>query len=127
MERADTSEWLSAADCASRTGLTVRTLRIYEELGLIAPRRSAAGWRQYAPHDLVKLNTIALLKTAGLSLAQIREVTSGRADEPALRNILAIQLDSWERRRADAERGQAIAQAALDRLRADQSLCIDEL
>jgi DNA-binding transcriptional MerR regulator len=123
----DPSEWLSAADCASRTGLTVRALRVYEELGLIAPRRSAGGWRQYGPHDLVKINTIALLKTAGLSLAQIREVTRSSASEPALQQILAIQLDTWKRKRADTERGQAIAEAALGRLRADQSLSVDEL
>jgi DNA-binding transcriptional MerR regulator len=127
MESADPSEWLSAADCASRTGLTVRALRVYEEFGLIAPRRSAGGWRQYGSHDLVKLNTIALLKTAGLSLAQIREVTCSTAVEPTLQQVLAIQLDTWKRRRADAERGQAIAEAALGRLRADQSLCVDEL
>jgi len=44
-----------------------------------------------------------------------------------LQQILAIQLDTWKRKRADAERGQAIAEAALGRLRADQSLCVDEL
>ena len=127
MESVDSSEWLSAADCAARTGLTVRALRVYEEFGLIAPRRSAGGWRQYAPNDLMKLNTIALLKTAGLSLAQIGEVTCGRAAEPTLQQILAIQLDTWKRRRADVERGQAIAEAALNRLRAAQSLSVDEL
>jgi DNA-binding transcriptional MerR regulator len=127
MQSVDPSEWLSAADCASQTGLTPRALRVYEEFGLIAPRRSAGGWRQYGPHDLLKLNTIALLKTAGLSLAQIGEVTGSSAPEPTLRQILAIQLDTWKRRRADAERGQAIAEAALHRLRADQSLSVDEL
>jgi len=127
MESVDPSEWLSAADCASRTGLTVRALRLYEEFGLIAPRRSAGGWRQYGPHDLMKLNTIALLKTAGLSLAQIAAVTCSGAGEPTLRQILAMQLDTWKRRRADAERGQAIAEAALERLRADQALPVDDL
>ncbi|MEA3175175.1 MAG: hypothetical protein QOF42_2586 [Gammaproteobacteria bacterium] len=127
MESVDPSGWLSAADCASRTGLTVRALRVYEEFGLIAPPRSAGGWRQYGPHDLAKINTITLLKTAGLSLAQIREVTCSGAGEPTLQQILAIQLDTWKRRRADAERGQAIAEAALNRLRADQSLSVDEL
>jgi DNA-binding transcriptional MerR regulator len=127
MESADPSEFLSAADCASRTGLTVRALRVYEEFGLIAPRRSTGGWRQYGPHDLVKLNTIALLKTAGLSLAQIGEVTCRSVGEPTLQQILAIQIDSWKRRRADAERGQAIAEATLNRLRADQSLSVYEL
>jgi DNA-binding transcriptional MerR regulator len=127
MDSVDPSEFLSAADCASRTGLTPRALRVYEELGLITPRRSAGSWRQYGPHDLTKLNTIALLKTAGLSLAQIGEVTCSSAGEPTLQQILALQLDTWKRRRVDAERGQAIAKAALDRLRAGQSLSVDEL
>ena len=127
MESVDPAEWLSAADCASRTGLTARALRVYEDFGLIAPQRSAAGWRQYGPHDLLKLNTIALLKTAGLSLAQIGAVTCSSADEPTMQQILAIQLDTWKRRRADAERGLAIAEAALNRLRADHTLCVDEL
>jgi DNA-binding transcriptional MerR regulator len=127
METVDPSEWLSAADCAFRTGLTVRALRVYEESGLIAPRRSTGGWRQYGPRDLVQLNTIALLKTAGLSLGQIREVTRSSASEPTLQQILAIQLDTWKRKRAEAERGQAIAESALGRLRADQSLSVDEL
>jgi DNA-binding transcriptional MerR regulator len=127
MENIDPSEWLSAADCASRTGLTARALRVYEEFGLIAPRRSAAGWRQYGPHDLMKLNTIAVLKTAGLSLTQIGEVTCCSAGEPTLQQILVIQRDTWKRRRADAERGQVIAEAALNRLRTDQSLSVDEL
>jgi DNA-binding transcriptional MerR regulator len=127
MESVAPSEWLSAADCASRTGLTARALRVYEEFGLIAPRRTAGGWRQYGPQDLMKLNTIALLKTAGLSLAQIGEVTCSGAGEPSLQQILAIQLDTWKRRRTEAERGQTIAEAALDRLRTEQSLSVDEL
>jgi DNA-binding transcriptional MerR regulator len=127
MENVAPSQWLTAADCASRTGLTVRALRVYEESGLIAPRRSAGGWRQYGPHDLVKLNTITLLKTAGLSLEQIREVTCSSATEPTLPQILAIQLNTWKRKRADAERGQAIAAAAFERLQGNQSLSIDEL
>src|ERR1700691_43796 len=108
MESVDPSEWLSAADCASRPGLTARALRVYEEFGLIAPRRSAGGWRQYGSHDLMKLNTIALLKNAGFSLAQIGEATCRSAGEPTLQQILTIQLDTWKHRRADAERGQAI-------------------
>jgi DNA-binding transcriptional MerR regulator len=84
MESVDPSKWLSAAGCASRTGLTARALRVYEEFGLVTPRRNAEGWRQYGPHDVMKLNTIALLKTAGLSLAQIGEVTRAVASKRAI-------------------------------------------
>jgi DNA-binding transcriptional MerR regulator len=85
------------------------------------------GWRQYGPEDLVKLNTIALLKSAGMTLEQIREVTCSPASAPSLRQILATQLHAWKRKRAEAERGQAIAEAALGRVERNQSLSVDEL
>ena len=47
-ERDNKDEGLTAAECAVRTGLTVRALRVYEEYGLIAPKRTAGGWRNRA-------------------------------------------------------------------------------
>jgi len=47
---------LTAAECAARTGLTVRALRVYEEYGLIAPQRTASGWRCYGKAELIRLN-----------------------------------------------------------------------
>src|SRR5690348_15051292 len=70
-----TTEWLTAAECALRTGLTVRALRVYESYGLITPGRSAAGWRRYGAQELLKLNEIGLLKILGLTLNQIRDLT----------------------------------------------------
>jgi DNA-binding transcriptional MerR regulator len=105
----------------------VRALRLYEEHGLIAPRRSSGGWRQYGPEDLVKLNTVSLLKTAGLTLAQIRDVTRASPHAPSLQQILEIQLGTWKARRQEADRGQGITEAALERLRTGQSLSVDDL
>ncbi|WP_244520123.1 MerR family transcriptional regulator [Sinorhizobium glycinis] len=45
------NQWLTAADCAKRFGLTVRALRVYESRGLVFPRRTgelAALWRRRA-------------------------------------------------------------------------------
>jgi DNA-binding transcriptional MerR regulator len=121
------NEELTAAECAARTGLTVRALRVYEEYGLIAPRRSASGWRYYDAADLVRLNTIGLLKTAGLSLVQIRQVTILNERAPPLQHVLEMQIETWKEQRCRAERGQAIAETALQKLKANQSLAVDEL
>src|SRR5580692_11032891 len=104
--------WLTAAECALRTGLTVRALRIYEKYGLIAPGRSAAGWRRYGGQELLELNEIGLLKVLGLTLSQIRDLTR-RPSSPTLRQLLELQLGAWKSRRAEAERGLAVAEAAL--------------
>ena len=121
-----TIEWLTAAQCALRTGLTVRALRVYENYGLITPGRSAAGWRRYGARELLKLNEIGLLKVLGLTLNQIRELTR-RPSAPALRELLEVQRDTWKHRRAEAERGQTIAEVALTQLQAGRSLSVEEL
>src|ERR1700722_17125226 len=121
-----TTEWLTAAECALRTGLTVRALRVYENYGLITPGRSASGWRRYGAQELIKLNEIGLLKVLGLTLNQIRDLTR-RPSPLMLRQLLELQLESWRRRREEAERGQTVAEAALRQLRAGRSLSIEAL
>ena len=121
-----TTERLTAAECASRSGLTVRALRVYENYGLITPGRSAAGWRRYGAQELLKLNEIGLLKVLGLTLNQIRDLTR-RPSSPTLRQLLELQLDTWKHRRAEAERGQTVAEAALMHLQAGRSLSVEEL
>jgi DNA-binding transcriptional MerR regulator len=121
-----TKEWLTAAECALRTGLTVRALRVYENYGLITPGRSAAGWRHYGTQELLKLNEIGLLKVLGLTLNQIRDLTR-RPSFPTLRQLLELQWDSWKQRRAEAERGQTVVEAALVQLQAGHSLSVEEL
>jgi DNA-binding transcriptional MerR regulator len=120
------SEWLTAAECGLRTGLTVRALRVYERYGLITPGRSAAGWRRYGAQELLKLNEVGLLKVLGLTLNQIRDLTR-RSSSPDLRQLLELQLASWKHRRAAADRGQAIAETALRQLQAGRSLSVGEL
>jgi MerR family transcriptional regulator, thiopeptide resistance regulator len=99
---------LTAAECAARTGLTVRALRVYEEYGLISPQRTASGWRSYGRDDLIRLNTITLLKSAGLALAQIRTVTQLTDVDPSLQHVLEVQIETWKAKQAEAERGRHI-------------------
>ena len=127
IERDDKDDGLTAAECAARTGLTVRALRVYEDYGLIAPKRTAGGWRWYGKAELVRLNTIGLLKTAGLTLAQIRQVTTLSERGPSLKHVLEMQVDAWRQRKIEAEHGQAVTEAALRSLQKHDSLSIDEL
>ncbi len=116
---------IGAAECARRTGLTVKALRVYERQGLITPVRSPQGWRLYGPTELARLNTIMVLKGLGLSLAQIREALAGTSTP--LHRILQVQLDAWNARKAAADKAIALVEAALDRLQARKQLSIDEL
>ncbi len=84
-------------ELAAATGLTVRTLHYYEEIGLlVASDRSDAGHRLYADADVERLYRICLLRRLGLPLGEI-----GRAlDDPAwsLRAAMATHLRQLEQR-----------------------------
>ena len=63
---------------SARTGLTARTLRYYEELGLLKPsERLVSGHRVYASDDLRRLYRISLLRQLGLPLSDIAREVDG--------------------------------------------------
>ncbi|MGB7817578.1 MAG: MerR family transcriptional regulator, partial [Ornithinibacter sp.] len=68
-------------DIARRTGLTERTLRYYEELGLLTPRRDAGDRRRYDSVTLDRLYRIRLLRELGTPVAEL---------DPAATDLLAL-------------------------------------
>ncbi len=74
----------SIGDVARLTGLTARTLRHYDEIGLLHPFRIGAnGYRWYGRTQLRRLQRILLLRELGLPLAEIRAILDGESDELA--------------------------------------------
>ncbi|HTR71527.1 MAG TPA: MerR family transcriptional regulator [Mycobacteriales bacterium] len=79
-------------ELAERTGLTVRTLHHYDQLGLLAPSsRTSGGHRSYTGDDVARLHRIIALRSCGLSLEQIGEALSSEADG-GLGELLRRQL-----------------------------------
>ena len=68
--------YLQIGEAADSVGLTQRTLRYYEEKGLLdPPSRMDGGFRLYSPVDVERLNRITELKSLlGFSLAEIKEM-----------------------------------------------------
>lgn len=79
---------------ASLTGLTKRTLRYYEEIGLLdPPTRTEGGYRLYTPTDVQRLERIKRLKDLlGFSLKEVRELV--QADEQREQVRFAWQRDT---------------------------------
>ncbi len=78
--------FLSPSEAAKRLGVSTKALRIYEQRGLVAPGRTAAGWRAYSPEQVAQIAEIVTLRRLGLSLAQIARALRGehKGLEPAL-------------------------------------------
>ncbi|MGO4128954.1 MerR family transcriptional regulator [Inquilinus sp. YAF38] len=80
------ARFLNASEAARRLGVSAKALRLYEQRGLLAPVRSAAGWRAYGPGEMERAGEIAALRALGFSLAQVARVLQGDPQglEPAL-------------------------------------------
>lgn len=64
-------------EVAETVGLSLRTIRYYEEAGLVSPRtRTAGGFRLYAQRDIDRLLLVKQMKPLDLSLEQMRELLS---------------------------------------------------
>lgn len=64
---------------AATAGLTAKTVRFYEQTGLLsAPPRTPGGYRDYPPETVDRLAFIRDAQSAGLSLAEIRDVLAVR-------------------------------------------------
>ena len=95
-------------ELAATAGTTTKTLRFYEESGLLPPtERSANGYRDYGPAALSRLDFIRRGRAAGLSLAQIREVIDIRdaGDAPCdhVHDLLTARLADIDRHIADLQ------------------------
>ncbi|MEU4571297.1 MerR family transcriptional regulator [Nonomuraea sp. ATR24] len=98
-------------EVAERLGLSLRTIRHYEEVGLVVPERTPGGFRLYSETDIGRLALVKRMKPLGFSLDEMRdllEITDRLAagdDDPSL----VARLQMFERAvavRADKLRDQ---------------------
>nr|WP_269059224.1 MerR family transcriptional regulator [Paracidovorax cattleyae] len=86
---------------ARRTGLTVRTLHHYDEIGLLRPStRSESGYRLYSEADVQRLHAIQTLRHLGLPLGDIAGLLQGGGPDPE--SIIGQQIQALDRQIAQA-------------------------
>jgi DNA-binding transcriptional MerR regulator len=93
---------LRIGDVARRAGTTPRTIRYYEELGLLpsAPERDAGQHRTYSEDDIQRLEQLMRLKDLlGLTLDELRDVVEREDARNALRQEFRHGAPSPQRRR----------------------------
>ncbi|WP_174613689.1 MerR family transcriptional regulator [Virgibacillus ihumii] len=114
-------------ELAKLTGLTVRTLRYYDQIGLFSPSdHSESGHRLYNKSDLSKLQQILSLKHIGLSLGDVQSVLAGSGSYSAS-EVLSIQIT---RLKEDIQKQQDLLNEltnALALIQNQQVLSVEEL
>jgi DNA-binding transcriptional MerR regulator len=72
---------LQIGQVADRTGLSLRTIRFYEENGLVRPTsRTDGGFRLYSEDDVARLEVIKRMKPLGFSIEEMHELLTLLAD-----------------------------------------------
>ena len=99
----------SIAELAREFAITARTIRFYEDEGLIKPRRQGLT-RLYSAHDRTRLGWILRGKRLGFSLAEIKELLDlyrvDRTGVQQMRELLRrsrLHIDDLERKRRDLD------------------------
>jgi DNA-binding transcriptional MerR regulator len=124
--RRHVTDHMKVGELARRTGLSVRTLHHYDEIGLLSPaRRTPSGHRLYGPADVRRLQHIVSLRHLGLPLNEIR----ASLERPALslERVIRLQIvrigDEMDRQR----RLLGLLEELLRRLEASTEISLEEL
>ncbi len=118
-------EALKVGELAKRTGLTVRTLHHYDEMGLLKPSlHTEAGYRLYTRDDVARLQQVLSLRQLGFALEEIRDCL----DRPGFAPLEVIRLhitrlrEQIELQRKLCERLEAL----VERFRTAEEVSTDE-
>lgn len=101
---------LQIGEVAERVGLSLRTLRYYEEVELLTPlKRTEGGFRLYAEEQVDRVALIKQMKPLGFSIEEMRELLEAR-------DTLQGSTADDDARASALERLKGFAQAAADRV-----------
>jgi len=111
---------------ARRTGLSVRTLHWYDEIGLLRPsQHTASGHRLYGEADVQRLQEIRSLRHLGFTLEQIRDLLRRPGLSPS--RVLRLHLEELGARIAQEQHLHRRLERLADRLDAAEVISVDEL
>jgi len=100
---------MNVKEAAGRAGTSVRTLRYYEEIGLISPRREENGYREYTEVDVIRVKLIRAYRELQFSLEEIgRLLEASRAERNAM---LEQKVEAMEQKRQQIDNRIALAQS----------------
>lgn len=114
------------AELAREFGVTHRTIRFYEDRGLLTPERIGTR-RVYHPRDRVRLALVLRGKRLGFDLGQIARIVDMYDQEPGEEGQLRYLLEQIERRRAELEQRRHDIDQTLAELEVVERRCREAL
>src|ERR1700688_2951671 len=110
MSKSDDARTFLISVAAELAGMHAQTLRTYDRLGLVTPRRTRGGGRRYSQHDVDLLREVQRLsQDEGVNLAGIKRIIELTTQVQALQSRLRELADEVERLRTHQRRDVAVA------------------
>jgi len=107
---------MNIGEAARATGLSVKTIRYYEEIGLVDAGRAANGYRDFGDRQIARLQMLAEARHLGFGLDECRRLLALNADpDRASRDVRALALRNLEAVRSKID-GLRRMEARLQRL-----------
>lgn len=116
------ADYLTITELTNEFGLTTRTLRFYEDEGLIKPVRRGRQ-RLYRPSDRTRLKLILRGKRLGLSLGEISDVIDMYRQPPGEIGQLTMLMEKIEARRSDLRQKLTDIEETIAELDAVEEAC----
>lgn len=101
----------SIGELAKLAGVSTRTLRHYEDLGLLSPARTASGYRSYSPREARRLAQVLSMRACGLPLMTIRRMLDDSSTDVLA--ALVAHLSTLQAQEASLEKALARTKAAI--------------
>jgi MerR family transcriptional regulator, heat shock protein HspR len=109
-EDRDSARTFLISVAAELAGMHAQTLRTYDRLGLVSPRRSSGGGRRYSQRDVDLLREVQRLsQDEGVNLAGIKRIIELTNQVEALQSRISELADELEQSRANQRRDLAVA------------------
>ena len=114
---------MNIGDVAERSGLPPKTIRYYEDIGLVRPRRSPNGYRSFGTAELDTLAFLGRARSLGFSIEECRALLALYADEGRasgeVKQMAETHLAQVDRKIAELEGMRATLARLVDRCLGD--------
>ena len=120
------SKLLQIGELATQTGLSIRTLRYYDEIGLLVPsHRTEAEYRLYSEADIARLQQILSLRQLGFALKEIRECLEN--PEFSLPKVIDLHLERLQQQMTLSQALFTKLSTLAQQLQTSQTIAVEDL